>query len=643
MNNMYSLNLPKWYFDNLGHLQKQGASNAGLETFKGNLIGSLTREICQNSLDAAVDKDKKVVLEFKLHEMDAEDVPGYEQLKKAFNEGYNYWNIQSRGKESEFFKNGLEVLKKTHVEVLRISDFNTTGLCGSENIDVSSPWTSLVLSEGLSNKTGSAGGSYGIGKSSIFAVSSVQSVFFNTFDINGIKACQGVSKLPSFPLNNIMRFGTGLYGVSDCNQISSCKKIDSINELYSRNEPGTDIYVMCFKSYSNWKDEIIISLLSDFLLAIFDSKLEVYIQDAVVNKDTLLSLFKKYQADKRIENAYMYYRVLVSNDTQIIRERVFEKDGIEGEVELKVLLFKDFGNRTILMSRSNGMKLFDQNRISSQGGIQFSAILTLHGEHINSFFSRMENPAHDQWDPQRFDDEEKIKKATKLKQKLYRWAKENIIKIGEAQYGDEIEVEGLEGLLPEFYDLKSENKKESLETQAADVTIKERKRKANVSDTKTPNTGNDLYEYQDTGVLSPDGEYDTKDIPKNKKNDSDGGTGAPGKGEKGEGNRPIKAYSPVNNYKKRMYISDISKNEYTFKMVVNQNLKDCRLKVSISGESSSLDTQVIAANSEGKNLEVDGSIIKIGRVYKGFTKTIRFVVDTGYRCNLEVKLYANNE
>lgn len=46
-----------WNFPNANGLGIQGISNGGVETFKGEIIESLTREICQNSLDACNGKN----------------------------------------------------------------------------------------------------------------------------------------------------------------------------------------------------------------------------------------------------------------------------------------------------------------------------------------------------------------------------------------------------------------------------------------------------------------------------------------------------------------------------------------------------------------------------------------------------------
>ena len=96
-------------------------------------------------------------------------------------------------------------------------------------------------------------------------------------------------------------------------------------------------------------------------------------------------------------------------------------------------------------------------------------------------------------------------------------------------------------------------------------------------------------------------------------------------------------------YKKRIFISNVQKNEYTIKITVNQDIEDCRLQVFISGETANIDAYVQSATSEGKNLKVTQNIIHLGRLYKRFPKTIKFTVESDYQCNLEVKLYANKK
>ena len=61
-----------WNFPSNNNGTILGIGEAGIETFKGNLLGSLAREICQNSLDACLDHSKPVRVEFSLNSVKKE-------------------------------------------------------------------------------------------------------------------------------------------------------------------------------------------------------------------------------------------------------------------------------------------------------------------------------------------------------------------------------------------------------------------------------------------------------------------------------------------------------------------------------------------------------------------------------------------
>lgn len=636
------LAVERWNFPNANGLGIQGISNSGVETFKGKIMESLTREICQNSLDAT-NGSKPVKLEFHRSLITKANFPGYKTLKSYMYDAKKYWEERGNKKSIEFFNHACTVLESENIPVLRISDFNTTGLTGSDDVEENSAWFSMVCSEGVSNKTGSNSGSYGIGKSSIYAASSLRTVFFNTYDKDGKSAAQGVSKLATFVTNGEKKFGSGFYGVLQTDgSTTCCETIDELDEIKYRSEYGTDIFIMGFNDYSDWQDKIIISLLENFLLAIYNSELEVKIQDVIVNKNNLKGLLEKYKdTPNGCASAFNYYQVLLSDEDVYENTNLF--DGIPGKVKLKIKIFKDsLANRTVLMSRSNGMKLFDKNRISKS--IQFSAILTMEGEELNQYFARMEDPTHTCWQPDRYDHEKNIKKAEKVLKTLNKWIKDTIVQKGTESYGEEIDIKGMEGLLPEFYELSKEKKKrESLENKKSKVTINKKDKVKQSINYKTSASGNSYYEYEDTGSLDDNGKYGTKDVPHNDHSNNKTGEGAPHQGNDKDGNRPIIKFSEVNNYKKRIFISDINKNEYTINLLVNQNIEDCRLQVYISGETTNVDANILSATSDGKHLIVTQNTIHIGRIFKGFSKIIRFSIESDYQCNLEVKLYANKK
>ena len=95
------------------------------------MFGSLAREICQNSLDARVDNNKPVKIGFIINNINKKDIYGIADLENAIHLCKNYWSENK--KTFEFFSNAVKICNRDKIRVLRISDYNTTGLTG-ENV-----------------------------------------------------------------------------------------------------------------------------------------------------------------------------------------------------------------------------------------------------------------------------------------------------------------------------------------------------------------------------------------------------------------------------------------------------------------------------------------------------------------------------
>lgn len=151
-------------------------NNAGLETFRGNALDSLTREICQNSLDAVKDKNNPVVVEFNRFSMPINNFPKRYDLINVFKLCKQTWEGHNQ-KSEDFIEQALSILGRNEISFLRISDFNTKGLEGAREGNLGSPWSSLIKEAGSSNKEGDSGGSFGIGKSAPFLNSNLRTLF----------------------------------------------------------------------------------------------------------------------------------------------------------------------------------------------------------------------------------------------------------------------------------------------------------------------------------------------------------------------------------------------------------------------------------------------------------------------------------
>ena len=165
----------KWNFPSNDHGETKGINDSGVATFRGTPLKSLAREICQNSLDAA--REKTVRVDFNMFCIPVSSVPGAEVLKDVFKRCLEFWNSQKARSTKEFYTNALEVVGRDNCYFLRISDFNTVGLTGAHE-EINSNWTNLTKSSGASDKKGTAGGSYGIGKYAPFACSDFSTVFY---------------------------------------------------------------------------------------------------------------------------------------------------------------------------------------------------------------------------------------------------------------------------------------------------------------------------------------------------------------------------------------------------------------------------------------------------------------------------------
>ena len=152
-----------WNFPSNGGGAINGVANAGVEIFRGKEIPSLAREICQNSLDAAADENSAVLVEFQRHTINTKDIPAHDDFKKVLEDCRVFWNKKS-DKTGTFIKEAISRMKFSKTFVLRISDFNTTGLAEPFDPRAMQGWNTLTKIDGGAIKSDVKAGNFGIGK-----------------------------------------------------------------------------------------------------------------------------------------------------------------------------------------------------------------------------------------------------------------------------------------------------------------------------------------------------------------------------------------------------------------------------------------------------------------------------------------------
>ena len=93
--------MESWSFPSKNHGEIEGYANPGMEMFKGNPLQALTREICQNSLDAA-DGDKTVEVEFRKYDMQLSKFPGMYEMERIIHRCIDFWGENANRKTLVF-------------------------------------------------------------------------------------------------------------------------------------------------------------------------------------------------------------------------------------------------------------------------------------------------------------------------------------------------------------------------------------------------------------------------------------------------------------------------------------------------------------------------------------------------------------
>ena len=633
---MFNL-MQKWNFPSNNYGQILGIADSGVETFKGTPIKSLAREICQNSLDAALDNNEPTRIEFKAFEIDPHQILDYANLEDALKRALDFWSQQQSDKAKTFFKKALDVIHKPTITCLRISDFNTSGLVGSRE-EYNSPWCNLTKSSGASDKSGSNGGSFGIGKFAPYACSALRTVFYSTSDKDGICASQGVSRLTSFKnKKNEITQGTGFYG-NDKN--SPMYKQYSLDPTYSRNveNSGTDIYVAAFTGDQGWQNQMVASVLDGFLYAIYNGTLVVDVDGTIISKDTLADLMISHK-EYFNEHADEYYQALTDEKlARTFTKELTDDPEVIGKLTLKLIIMPSFSRR-VAMIRQTGMKIKDKGNIN--GLIPFAGTLFIEGDAINTYLRSLENPQHLEWEVERAENKSK---ATRLLKTLLHFIKASLDEMKNDESEEAIDPTVGEYLsASDFEQSPNRERTETLQDSIKDIKIR-------VTEVAPKPSGASIGESDRTLIDDDDGDVIITDLP------GEGGSGSQGQeghGGNGGGNNPGDGGGsiPVEHRKKLSAISAFSvrnmvrnkiTGEYTIVFIPTSSAANGTLEVFMSAESQNYEATIVAAScSECPDLKFDKN--RITNLTFTEKKALRVNIQFDYHdyCSLEVKAYGN--
>lgn len=633
----FSLNNWKysWNFPSNNYGQIFGIADSGVETFNGTPMKSLAREICQNSIDANLTANEPTRIQFKTFEIAPTDIPGFSALKDAFDRSLVFWSKQQSKKAKAFFNNAIIASKQTKIRCLRISDYNTTGLLGSDE-EYNSPWCNLTKSQGASDKSGSNGGSFGIGKFAPYACSSFRTVFYSTLDSTGIEAYQGVARLTSFKnAKDEITQGTGFYGDKRNSPVKNQYSLDPNYQVRTSGNSGTDLYIIGFTGDTDWEHKMVASILDGFLYAIYSDKLTVEVEDIIINKEKLPDLMASHKQYFE-ENADEYYKTLIADKKlSPLYEEVIDT---LGKVSLRLMIQPDY-HRRVAMVRKTGMKIMDKGNIN--GLIPFAGVLFIEGDDLNKFLRELENPQHTKWEIERAENKSKAKRILGL---LTRFIKDCLDKLK----NDDIE-EALDPSVGEYLaaeepeDDASEDKGENVNDTIRDIQVKTVTRSTKPEDMGQAGSGT-------TEIDDENGEIIVDDVPGDGGRSGDGkgghGTGGGGHGNgNGGGDTPTehrKSFVATVATKTRVMCTNKSNGEYRISIKPSISATNGFVDLFMSAESQNYNAEILSATCSGQpDIQFEGNRIKNISFTENTSLQITVVINYHDYCSMEVKAYGN--
>ena len=625
-----------WYFPSNGGGQIRGIADAGIETFKGKEILSLTREVCQNSLDAAANENSPVRVEFKSYGIRSRNIPGYSEYKQVLNKCRDFWKASKDA--TDFFNRAIRELQKSTNYVLRISDYNTTGLADPFKRNSKESWNTLVKIDGGAMKSGDSAGKFGIGKNAPFTTSFYRIVFYRTLNEAGERAAQGISRLVSFPLNLFrtdIAAGVGYYGDKDL-PVANIPELDS---LCKRNEVGTDIFIYGFNYYKEGAYDTLNAVIENFLVSIHRDKLRVKIGETEINKDNLGKYVSHY--DEKMNKAKFrknveYYKILTDTSGAV---KTFSLPFHDlGTFKLRVLYGDNF-SRKILVVRKAGMKLFDWaiHELSVKASIKCAGILELEGEELNEFFRDMETPAHNEWDYDRHLDKST---ARKYLRELKEWIKAQIegnTKVIDAETFDVLNLG----------DMLSADPDDITPSPEEDETLDPNKNPKE-AEQKDPNK-KPLVEETVPATKKKPGTHGQGDSDATDKStgDGDGNGSRDRKGkEDPDGKNKVAAADSRNKkvrFKNLPRVIKVGEKKYLLIFKVNQDISEGQIKISVVGENNKgEELSVTTATSDNvMNVRADKDKIKFANLVAGAVAKIKFELAEEKNYSLGVTVYEN--
>lgn len=646
----------KWRFLSNQNSIIVGINDAGIETFTANMNESLVREIIQNSLDAIRNEvTDPVEVEFVKFCISPNEIPDLNGLKDAIKKCKE--SNENEPDACEFFKKAEDILSQKEIKVLRISDYKTKGLEGADTCEKGTNWSRLVKENGSSNKGYGSGGSFGIGKSAAFACSDLRTVFYSSKDICGLKSNFGVAKLVSYKDKKDAKdeyWTTGVGYYSENEKFVAIKELANIDTEHTRNDSGTDIYILGMHDIKDFESFFTKAVLLNFLVSLVNKKLVVRIRDKTIDSSTLYKTIDSSTLDEymkklnlheseEIKNLVEYYDTLTSSNPNIkvvkLDSTKYGKEFGFKDGECTLYLKEGEGlNRKIMITRRAGMKILEQNYIS--GSIDFTGVLVIEGDNMNEVFRKMEVPSHDSWEPNRIRNQENDYK--KILSNFRKYLRETVRDSFGTEVPDSMDALGASEFLPNV--LKKEEEKELHEDEMSTRIKSLGVRKVDPYEYKTKNFY--LTEDDRDSDSNENGTKSKHTSSSSHDSNSSISESNPDSGKVLENKKSIEKKLQEVLLNKRLICVNAKSGIYNLNFVVPKKALEAKLEFKLLGEQSNFKLPIKSAKvliGNGSVTSIQDNKVFLSNLDKGESLKLEVEVEFDEYCMMEVAYYARKK
>lgn len=257
---------------------------------------AFVREVLQNSLDAKKEDSDKVKVRIAFDRVPLDDIENYlDELKPHL----DAWDVMP---------DEWEPGKNPQVPVLIIEDFGTVGLTGpvsreKTSIGEEDHFLNFWLREGMSEKGGTKGGRWGLGKNTFFMTTEINTFWGLTRRDDDEELLMGKAALKPHTINNERYKYFGFFRNEQSKPITDeqvLRHFKGVFPLIRKKKSGFSIVIPYPVSDINY-ESVLRSVIMHYFYPILREKLVVKVEDNHGKKNVILNKEKLTQIASRVE------------------------------------------------------------------------------------------------------------------------------------------------------------------------------------------------------------------------------------------------------------------------------------------------------------------------------------------------------